>query len=512
MESEAYLFDDCRAKKVIISLIKKDVIIYRKFIPDIEKMDAETLENLFYGETNYNYNTKKPNIFRKLLMKFDNFLHILSAWYKDDKYYKYLEELWIKYPSIEDLKALNHDENKLSERLQKLSINYSSWPVDIKQSFTKCINDTVGTKVMDYKKNLEEDFSQVNSVVKELVTLKDKFKETGEKLYEENAEDMALNLIKLVLSASVPLSFSGGNKAINTQKLRQLNGDMYRNCLLKRYSLSEKEKEQLSKEILECVKKENFTGNYNYLDNKKRLHDLNIKCKNGTLDNINSAQKIKAIFNSNFICGIHAALSFINLGWSVYELKQTFNGYEELKNYKTQLTEIKKAFEFHKKEIGHLPDDFSLAMEIIKKVIKEIREVQKNLRKLIVDIQNRIKFQQSQKNKSIAGLITSIGLGVFGVVGGVLTCSGVSFTYGVSSIVNVISGVCHASDIAMSSSLIDQFNQVLDEAYKEEELIQKEIDELHDDLLERIKEKIKEKIKQEPKFGNDSTSSISTQL
>ena len=98
-------------------------------------------------------------------------------------------------------------------------INYSSWPVDIKQSFTKCINDTVGTKVMDYKKNLEEDFSQVNSVVKELVTLKDKFKETGEKLYEENAEDMALNLIKLVLSASVPLSFSGGNKAINTQKL-----------------------------------------------------------------------------------------------------------------------------------------------------------------------------------------------------------------------------------------------------------------------------------------------------
>ena len=126
MENEAYLFDYCRAKKVIISLIKKDVIIYRKFIPDIEKMDSETLENLFFGETKYNYNIKNPNIFRKLLMKFDNFLLILSAWYKDDKYYKYLEELWIKYPSIEDLKALNHDENKLSERLQKLSINYSS--------------------------------------------------------------------------------------------------------------------------------------------------------------------------------------------------------------------------------------------------------------------------------------------------------------------------------------------------------------------------------------------------
>ena len=57
----------------------------------------------------------------------------------------------------------------------------------------------------------------------------------------------------------------------------------------------------------------------------------------------------------------------------------------------------------------------------------------------------------------------------------------------------------------MSSKIIDQLNQVLDEAYKEEEKIQKEIDKLYEDLTELLK--------QEPKFELDKTmSSISTNI
>ena len=185
MENEDYYFDEIKARKVVTSLLKKDAIIYRKLIPEIEKLDSESFENLFSGEAEYKYNIKKQNFLKKLLIKFDNFLNILYSWYKEDKYYEYLEELWLKYPSIEDLRALE-TEKELADRLQSYSINYNYWPTDIKESFKKCINQTEGTKVMDLKKQLEENYSQVSNIVAELKLLKSKFNETQDELYEKN--------------------------------------------------------------------------------------------------------------------------------------------------------------------------------------------------------------------------------------------------------------------------------------------------------------------------------------
>ena len=499
MEFEDYSFDEARAKRVIISLLKKDAIIFRKLIPEIEKLDSESLENLFSGEDNYQYNIKNKNILKKLLIKFDNFLIILYTWYKEDKYYKYLEELWVKYPSIEDLKALD-EEKDLSDRLKSYGINYEYWPKDIKESFKKCITQTEGTKVMDLKKQLEDNFSQVSNVVRELKLLKSKLKETKEELYEKNAENMALKVIGGVLGVLPMVGGFLANKAIDDKKVRVVNKLIQKKCFI-----SQKQNDIFSKQILKCIKEENLTGNYNFYDNKKRLHKLNIKCKDGKLDNINIAQKVKAVFKSKLVCGLHAALSFINLGWSVYELTQTYKGFEEIKQYKVRLQECMSLFELHKNEIGLLPDDFTLATERIKMVINNIRGDQQRLRDLIRDIRKSIQFQETQKKKSIAGLACSIGLGAFGIIGGIVTANGASIAYGISTAANVVSGICHTSNIVMSSKIIDQLSQILEEAYKEEEKIQQEIDKLIEELTERIK--------QEPKFELDKTiSSISTEI
>lgn len=499
MESEDCSFDEIRARKVVTSLLKKDAIIYRKLLPEIEKLDSESFENLFSGEAEYNYNIKNQNFFKKLLIKFDNFLYILYSWYKEDKYYKYLEELWLKYPSIEDLRVLE-SEKELADRLQSYSINYTYWPADIKESFKKCINQTEGTKVMELKKQLEDNYSQVSSIVSELKLLKNKFNETNEELYEKNAENMALKVIGTVLGNLPTVGGFFANKAINDKKIKAVNKLVNKKC-----SFSKKQSEIFSKKILQTIKEEKLTGNYNFYDNKRRLHELNIKCKNGKLDNINLSQKVRAVFKSKFICGIHAALSFINLGWSIYELTQTYKGFEEIKDYQKRLIECKSLFEIHKKEIGILPDDFILATERIKKVIREIRQDQQRLRELINDIRKSIAFQESQRKKSIGGLAVSLGLGTFGIIGGIISCNGVSLLYGISSVVNIASGAAHTANIAMSSKIIDQLNQVLDEAYKEEEKIQKEIDKLYEDLTELLK--------QEPKFELDKTmSSISTNI
>lgn len=499
MENEDYSFDEIRARKVVTSLLKKDSIIYRKLIPEIEKLDSESFENLFSGDTEYKFNIKNQNLLKKLLIKFDNFLYVLYSWYKEDKYYKYLEELWIKYPSIEDLKVLE-TEKELADRLKSYSINYTYWPKDIQESFKKCINDTNGTKVMELKKQLEDNYSQVSSVVEELKLLKSKFNETNEQLYEKNAENMALTIIETVLGTLPMVGGFLANKAINDEKKKVLTRLVNKKCFS-----SKKQNELFSKAIYKSIKKQNLTGNYNFYDNKRRLHKLNIKCKDGKLDNINLSQKVRAVFKSKFVCGLHAALSFINLGWSIYELTQTYKGFEEVKNYKMRLEECKSLFEMHKNEIGLLPDDFMLAAERIKNVIREIRQDQQRLRDLINDIRKSIAVQESQRKKSIVGLAASIGLGAFGIIGGIISCNAVSAVYGFSTAVNVVSGALHTTDIVMSSKIIDKLNEILTEAYKEEEKIQQEIDKLYEELTQRIK--------QEPKFELDKTiSSISTDI
>ena len=499
MENEDYSFDEIRARKVVTSLLKKDAIIYRKLIPEIEKLDSESFENLFSGEAEYKYNIKNQNFLKKLLIKFDNFIYILFSWYKEDKYYKYLEELWLKYPSIEDLRVLE-TEKELADRLQSYSINFNYWPTDIKESFKKCIKQTEGTKVMDLKKKLEDNYSQVSSIVAELKLLKSKFNETKEELYEKNAENMALKVIGTVLGVLPMVGGFFANKAIDDKKIRVVNKLVKKKCFI-----SQKQNEIFSRDILKTIKEQKLTGNYDFYDNKKRLHELNIKCKNGKLDNINLSQKVRAVFKSKFICGLHAALSFINLGWSIYELAQTYKGFEDVKNYKMRLEECKSLFEMHKNGIGLLPDDFLLAAQRIKNVIREIRQDQQRLRDLINDIRKSIEFQESQRKKSIAGLALSVGLGAFGIIGGIISCNAVSVVYGISSVANIASGAVHTANIVLSSKIIVQLNQVLDEAYKEEEKIQQEIDRLYEELTERIK--------QEPKFELDKTmSSISTDI
>ena len=222
MENEDYSFDEIRARKVVTSLLKKDAIIYRKLIPEIEKLDSESFENLFSGEAEYKYNIKNQNFLKKLLIKFDNFIYILFSWYKEDKYYKYLEELWLKYPSIEDLRVME-TEKELADRLQSYSINFNYWPTDIKESFKKCIKQTEGTKVMDLKKQLEDNYSQVSSIVAELKLLKSKFNETKEELYEKNAENMALKVIGTVLGVLPMVGGFFANKAIDDKKIRVVN-------------------------------------------------------------------------------------------------------------------------------------------------------------------------------------------------------------------------------------------------------------------------------------------------
>ena len=94
-------------------------------------------------------------------------------------------------------------------------------------------------------------------------------------------------------------------------------------------------------------------------------------------------------------------------------------------------------------------------------------------------------------------------MGVFGVVGGVLTCNVTSAIYGISSVSNVISACTNGANIHMSNEIIKGLNEVLEKAINLNKEIQDEIDKLIQELNKRMAET--------PKFDlNESCSSIST--
>ena len=80
------------------------------------------------------------------------------------------------------------------------------------------------------------------------------------------------------------------------------------------------------------------------------------------------------------------------------------------------MKKIIKRFDKNKKKIGILPDDFKESLKITSEVLKEILQDHNELKELINNINKDIVTAENHENESTIGLITSVGLGIAGVV------------------------------------------------------------------------------------------------
>lgn len=504
-------FNEAQARELVNLLLSNDIKVYRKLLPEIENLNSEDFENLFNGNYNYEFNVKNKKNFKNLCIKFDNFHQILEEWYEEQKYYKYLIKLWSKYPCIEDLKYKEEDE--LKKILLSYSINYDEWPSDIKTQFKILISSTDNTKAFELKKLIEDKFAQLNCVLDDLVLFQKQIKNQGKEnnIYEKNSELLLVNIVSTLV---VPLAMYFGNQNIQEKEIKAAKKYICNNLTDQRTI------KKVTKNFITCLKN-NYTGKLsfndsNIINNKYRVLDLeyddffddecfNINFENGNVKMLEGIKKVKAFFKSKMVYGLHAALSFLNLGWSVYNLTQTYKGYEQVKKYNIDLEEIVSQFNIHKNEIGILPNDLKEATERIKNVLGKIRNDQKNLRDLIEKIEKSINFQESQKKKSLIGLGVSGFLGVTGAIGGLITFNGTSIVYGISSVANIFSAIAHTSNLIMAKNIIGQLKKTLDKAHEEEKKIEQQIDNLINELIKRIQQD------SDPKFGlNISFSSISS--
>lgn len=467
--------DEIEIKKNLVKfLLNDDITPFKKLIPGILSLDSELFYNLFEGiERDNGYNIGNKNMVKKLVWKFNNFNMILESWYEDKKYYPYIKELWINYAPIEKLKKDLLNSQKLFEaQMQSLGINYKDWPSDIKSSFISIIKSTSNTLIFDEKimRQLKNEFKEEMAIIEELILMHKYYIELNNEEENcdiaENAKILAINFAKNYvigkgMSLFIPNSLKSG-KLINAK-----------NVLLNEFQF--KDADELAKTLINYYDSDYYKKRPEWLE-KGHLDDLIKKIQ------LNFKQKVKYFYDNNYVCAIHTILSFINVGYSIYKLTQTYKDREYINIYREELNDIIKLFESHKKSIGLLPDDFEEAKKIVDKYVVIFNEDQKRLHNLIMKIHNKIKEQDKGKNNAFGRLITSGLLVASSSIGAIATSGPTAIFYGVSSLANVFSAVVNAKEIALKIEIIEELNKVIEDALEENKKINDEIANLCNEL------------------------------
>lgn len=477
-------FNEEKARELVYYLLENDTSVFKKLIPEIRAMDSESFENLFKGtpfkgENNrngYDYNIHNKKQFEHLLDKFDNFWIILDGWYLDKNFYKYLKDLWINYISIEKLPKNDHG---IESFLKSNDIDYKNWPDNIKEDFKMKIRATKKTRILDPQKaeEFEKHRSELKKLMNKLKDFKNKIKNKPEmKTYEENTdkqiEKLKTNGLKYLKTLFQNLtSGKTGNilsilgTASTAIPIIYSNESLDPNCCKE------------NQEILN--NNDYYDDNDFYFDDEKSYDDDDEK---NSLDKVNLNEQLQNLFDNNLFCSVHIILSFLNLGWSVYEFCKAYKDLKQVKQnvkiLENDLKIIKSNFNKHKEKIGILPDDFKESLEKIKEVYSLICQDYNQLEVLIKKIHENMKIANEHKNKSTFGLISSGILGFTGVAGGILIRNGNAIWYGISAISNTLTAIGHTIVLTESQEMIKDLNHILEDAMIQRKKILDEMDNL----------------------------------
>ena len=478
-------FEEKYARKIINLLLENDFASYKNWLNEIKSFNSEQIDNLLNGNE-YSYPVSNQKSFQKVIYKFDNFQFFLQEWYKDEKYYSYLIQIWKSNLCIESLDdELLQNDKSLAEYLESNSIHYSQWPNDVKNDFKTIVKNNVGCIYSEIKDQLNKK-PEIEACINGIEEVKEKINnmdEICEKRVKENINNTGNKIIMSLFSVLLCGAVYGSSKLGEYLEKKQLVKKIYEKMIKPNIKKAKKICEVICKKI-----KQKTDGIHRFSSRKNKLKDITTKVKNGKLNNLSFDQCLSTFLKNKMVCGIHASLSFINLGWSVYEFCNVCSEIKKIdikiEDYRNKLKSIRKSFNSHLKEIK-LEDDINDFIQKANYILINIQKDQKELEDLIVKIKEDIERLKTNRNKAIGGTILSVALGGIGGFGCALTGNALAFTYGVSTATNAISGILHISDWVKCHKKINDLQKLLQEAREESEIMRKEID----SLILKIKEK-----------------------
>ena len=151
-------------RELVRILLEDDTPFFRQLIPVIDSLSYTEFKKLFYGDYKYEYNSDDRFLLKRLALKFKNFFFILSEWaYKKD-HYKYLKQIWNKYPNLDNLSKLQNEKD-ISEKLKYILPDYINWPENIKNELIEIIKYPA-----DYAEEIMKEIKEENFEVDQILT------------------------------------------------------------------------------------------------------------------------------------------------------------------------------------------------------------------------------------------------------------------------------------------------------------------------------------------------------
>ena len=386
------------------------------------------------------------------------------------------------------------------------------------------MRNTQNTKIYELKDKFEKQFNSYYNLTKDLLDLKQTFDiNSKEDIYvSKNADCIATSFITTVLLKIWDSSKEDHlNKIIDAKKLLK-NKEILEDIDLYNYGTCEIDSNQILNGLKNLIKNE--SGNNKYvletdLDNFKwsKYEDfcgepmLNpvVETSNGEIKcNISIKDKIQSYLNNDLMPYAVLIASFLNLGWSIYNLNEINKEIKNLNEYDKEFNSIKNDFIKHKQLLQELPDDIEEAINYINNIYSDIKNDRERLNDYIKKIIASKTNLESIKKQSLLGMGVSTILSFFSIrpfLNGSLLNT-------ISLGMNCISGYNHFSNYEKSKDLIIKLNQRLEDAKKQSEEINKFCDQLMNELEKRRKkipntytfQKLQYELEQEKKKKSES--------
>ena len=334
-------FEEKYARKIINILLENDIASYKNWLNEIKSFNSEQIDNLLNGNE-YSYPVSNQKSFQKVINKFNNFQFFLQEWYKDEKYYSYLIQIWKSNLCIESLdNELLQNEKSLTKFLESNSIHYSQWPNDVKNDFKTIVKNTVGTVYLEIKDQLNKK-PEIEACINGIEEVKEKINnmdEICEKRVKENINNTGNKIIMSLFCVLLGGAVYESSKFVDYLEKKQLIKKIYEKMIKPNMKKAKKICEVVCKKI-----KQKTDGIHS------SLKDITTK-----VNNLNFGEYLSTALQTKMVCGIHASLSFINLGWSIYEFSNVCSEIKKIdikiEGYRNKLKSIIESFNSHLKEI-----------------------------------------------------------------------------------------------------------------------------------------------------------------
>ena len=478
-------FDEEKAKELIKYLLSSDLKFYKNQLDDVINLNSEEFQKLFNGDSDYNYNVKNKNNFKKLAVKIENFSILNKEWYQNDiKYYECLQSLWNNFIDLYSLKDL--EEVDLEKKLN--CTNYLNWDEKIKNEFKIIIKNSFDMSDK-FKIFIEENYKELEDVIIELLKSKKSIEIINEDEKSKNCcitknidniiHDLLENLIPFYLESLIEKKENKDEKTEENVNKNEKTEEKDNN-----ESKKDSEKKILTKNaiqnLIKNVSKIYITGKIpEDFDSTKTLKEISLLLKNFNIIKFNqNNNKDKNLIDNKLIAYGILGLSFSNLCYNIYNTHKLLkNSEEKINELDNRLKKIKENYQRHKNEIKILSTkDIEESLRKIEEIRLKFEEDKAQIRQLIEDIEQEIKNQNSEINNNFFKIFTSIGMMTLNTY--LSYKSSNSKEYGLAAVNNGISAACDVYSIEEIKKNISKLQKILNEAKNEEDNINKGIKEL----------------------------------